>query len=65
VEGVDFMQHALDRIKRWAVVDLVMNSLFARNAEIFFIDLSKISVSVFEYPATVAVAKFWRCNKNV
>jgi hypothetical protein len=59
------MQHALDRIKRSAVVDWVMNSLFAGNAEIFLIDLSKIGVSIFEYPATVSIAEFWGCNKNV
>jgi hypothetical protein len=35
-----------------------MDSLFAGNAEIFLIGLSKISVSIFEYPATVAMAKF-------
>jgi len=57
------MQHSLDRIKRWAVVDSVMNSLFAGNAEIFLIDLSIISVLIFEYPVAVAMAKFWRYNK--
>jgi hypothetical protein len=59
------MQFDLDRIKRWAVVDSVMNSLFAGNAENFLIDLSNIRVSVFEYPATVAMAKLWSCNRSV
>jgi hypothetical protein len=59
------MQHSLDRIKRWALVDSVMNSLFAGNAEIFLIDLSKIGLSIFEYPAAFAMAKFWRLNKNL
>jgi hypothetical protein len=47
IRGRNFMQHAIDRIKRWSVVDSVVNSIFAGNAEIFLIDLSKISVSIF------------------
>jgi hypothetical protein len=60
------MQHALDRIKQWVVVDSIMNSLFVGNAEICLIDLSKISVSIYlliEHPATVAMAQFCWCNK--